>query len=290
MAHLEMLRAKAEHERGIGLVKGLSRFIEGKYTLHDEPQGKRPVRISNFQSALTSTSKDQGSPQRMQQRQAAETARLGASSRTHAFNTMSNEERIDNAYDKRSQHAEQTTTSNSKHRRSSSSSGSKGSLQASVAAPQPTSDELQEALLSKDVRATFGRAASIVQEAMDVSGVVFLDASIGRFGGLRSPNEDSTSSAGSDMNSSLTDSDKNVSPTGADTSAAFMKEGDTACRVLGASYETGKGQANVSHMSVSERYLKHLMRRFAYGKIWNFDEDGLASSDEISDSSKLHPS
>lgn len=45
------------------------------------------------------------------------------------------------------------------------------------------SKELQEALLTKDLKAVFSRASNLIREAGSVDGVLFLDASISSFGG-----------------------------------------------------------------------------------------------------------
>lgn len=60
------------------------------------------------------------------------------------------------------------------------------------------------------------------------------------------------------------------------------------CRKLASAYSmssTKSGKAEVIHLPIPERYLESLLRRFPYGKQWNFDPYGNTSSDEFSDSS-----
>ena len=60
------------------------------------------------------------------------------------------------------------------------------------------------------------------------------------------------------------------------------------CRLLGSAYDYAQmpdSKAGVLHHGVPERFLKSVMRRYLYGKIWHFDNDGNSSSDELSESS-----
>lgn len=67
----------------------------------------------------------------------------------------------------------------------------------------------------------------------------------------------------------------------ADRTESVHEDVPKPCRTLASS-----GKAEVVHSPIiPERYLKSLMRKFPYGKQWNFDLNGNTSSDEFSDSS-----
>lgn len=101
-------------------------------------------------------------------------------------------------------------------------------------------------MLSDDVKSTFHRAASIIKDAINVNGVVFLDASIGSYSGLVQSvpaHEDASNSYFA-------------------RSAASKKD----CHIL----------ARVGHLQpdfrMTERFLHSLLTRYAPGRIFNIDQ------------------
>lgn len=185
MAHIEKTRLVVAHSRSLRMVHGLSRFVEGKTTADDT------LDIS-YQNA-----------EDMANRQNALTSQLGASRRTHAMNAASNAERMDEY--RRSQplfssakpRASSASTVESdcaqpKEFRPSAPATCEpeprlagGPLETEApqrphvfparpedASAQPESTplhpqrDLQEDLLSKDVRKAFERAAVIINTAM----------------------------------------------------------------------------------------------------------------------------
>ncbi|KAI3396796.1 hypothetical protein diail_11696 [Diaporthe ilicicola] len=153
---------------------------------------------------------------------------------------------------------------------------------ASVTMPDPHLVQLRQA---------FSRAANILRESVEVQGALFLDASVGSFGGLVEDrrSRDSTDSNGwrSTASSSNDDLPKDalVPPTG---------EPVSYCDVFGYS-TTGAssidGTASFSkHTLVPERLLKALLRQYPAGKVFNFDNDGLLlSGASDSDDAKAGP-
>lgn len=131
------------------------------------------------------------------------------------------------------------------------------------------------------LKQTFSRAANILRESVEVQGALFLDASVGSFGGLVEDRKsrDSTDSngwAGSTASSSNEDVPKSTSPS--------TEEPVPYCDVFGYS-TTGAssidGAASFSkHTLVPEPLLKSLLRRYPAGKIFSFDTDGLLLSGE----------
>ncbi|THW74462.1 hypothetical protein D6D19_04817 [Aureobasidium pullulans] len=111
---------------------------------------------------------------------------------------------------------------------------------------QPPSENLQNSMLSDDVKSTFHRAASIIKDAIDVDGVVFLDASVGSYGGLVQSvpaHEDASNSYFA-------------------RSAASKKD----CHILAC---VGRLQPD---FRMTERFLHSLLTRYAPGRIFNIDQ------------------
>lgn len=184
MAHIEKTRLVVAHSRSIRMIHGLSRFIEGKTTADEHLDG-------SFSNA-----------EHMRDRQNVQTSLLGASHRTHAMNAASDAERIDEyrraqphlAFSKsRAVSGSSSEESDAGHSMNSRPPGltqsgtqpedmslesvmlqkpqvvSKNIESASAnfdSMPNLPSGDLQEDLLSKDVRNSFERAATIINSAM----------------------------------------------------------------------------------------------------------------------------
>jgi hypothetical protein len=107
-------------------------------------------------------------------------------------------------------------------------------------------ENLQAQMLSTDVKSTFQRAAGIIKEAIDVEGVVFLDASVGSFGALvqsvPATSENDTASYFSPMSSS-----------------------EKKCHVLGSAGKSDPG------FSITEGFLHSFLTRYGQGRIFNID-------------------
>lgn len=143
----------------------------------------------------------------------------------------------------------------------------------SVTVPDPHVVQLKQA---------FSRAANILRESVEVQGALFLDASVGSFGGLV---EDRKSRDSTDSNgwaaSTASSSNEDVPKS---TSLPHTGEPVPYCDVFGYS-TTGAssidGAASFSkHTLVPEPLLKSLLRRYPAGKIFSFDTDGLLLSGE----------
>ncbi|KAH0182453.1 hypothetical protein KCV03_g10352, partial [Aureobasidium melanogenum] len=107
-------------------------------------------------------------------------------------------------------------------------------------------ENLQAQMLSTDVKSTFQRAAGIIKNAINVEGVVFLDASVGSFGAL----VQSVPAASEDEAASYFA-----------RNAASNKE----CHVLGSAGETDP------NLSITEGFLHAFLTRYGQGRIFNID-------------------
>lgn len=107
-------------------------------------------------------------------------------------------------------------------------------------------ENLQAQMLSTDVKSCFQRAAGIIRNAIDVEGVVFLDASVGSFGALVQ---------------SVPASSEN------DTASYFSRNStsDKECHVLGSAGEIDPD------LTITEGFLHSFLTRYGQGRIFNID-------------------
>ncbi|EON98273.1 putative histidine kinase g7 protein [Phaeoacremonium minimum UCRPA7] len=128
-----------------------------------------------------------------------------------------------------------------------------------------------------EVGLVFSKAANIIRQSLEVEGTVFLDATVRSFGGLvgnarpkRSPPvlgraalQDSSPEEGS--HASLSDLE------------------EEPCKVLGFSTSQTSsinGDAPHDFGELSDTMFHRLLRRYPHGKIFNFEDDGAATSDD----------
>ncbi|KAK2035298.1 histidine kinase [Colletotrichum zoysiae] len=128
----------------------------------------------------------------------------------------------------------------------------------------PTSMQA-EALRKSAISLVFSNAAEKIRHATDVDGCLFLDATPGGFGALRSP---VVEKAGSQLGSPSNSSDEG-------TDSATGDHPWPLARVLGFSTSEGDGIDSPEHISrhegVAEKLLAALMRRYPKGKVFTFD-------------------
>lgn len=141
------------------------------------------------------------------------------------------------------------------------------------AVAQVSSADLQLAESSR----VFAKAANIIRQAVEVDGVLFLDATVRSFGGLVGQQNNDTSgrkvsTVGLDNISYLSNDEDATSQ----TQSAGRRE--DYCNVLG--YSTKQGSTIGGDRSpwqfegLRDRNLQRLLRRYPQGKIFNFDADG----------------
>ncbi|KAF2212013.1 hypothetical protein CERZMDRAFT_42044 [Cercospora zeae-maydis SCOH1-5] len=165
-----------------------------------------------------------------------------------------------------------------------------------------STEKLEDPEVSRK-QSTFGRAAKLIREAMDVEGVMFLDAAVGTFGGLietvESGHNSTTHTDHTEMSSDNHQSAAEANTTGTDTEAKAIKKttgedlAQKQCQVLASSCAISLAtmtDANCTreateaqikcHEQITEKFLRSLLRRYPRGKIWSFNEHGDASSDD----------
>ncbi|KAK5661624.1 hypothetical protein OQA88_9724 [Cercophora sp. LCS_1] len=143
--------------------------------------------------------------------------------------------------------------------------------------------------LQTEVERVFSKAANIIREAVEVEGVVFLDASVRSFGGLIGkevseppiltsfPTGDSSSDGESGSCQQNTAEYQTCRSLGFSTSVDSSINGDKMSR---------------AHAPVPERLLQRLLQRYHHGHIFNFETDGSVvdhPSPDLDDMSPISP-
>jgi signal transduction histidine kinase len=146
------------------------------------------------------------------------------------------------------------------------------------------SKELQEAVLTKDLKAIFSRASNLIREAGGVHGSIFYDASVGSFGGASQTDIMSQKAPGNfHVDDTLTANEDDPACRSSDTDTA-NKETVDYCNILGFSTRKRsslKGHSPpAEHQTFPERILRTLLKRYPHGKVFNFDDDGSFSSSD----------
>jgi signal transduction histidine kinase/GAF domain-containing protein len=163
-------------------------------------------------------------------------------------------------------------------------SASEPPIQAVTTSPPVSGDGLQQ---------LFSRAANIIRESIEVEGVLFFDASVGYWGGLLESGRRGDSEGGSS-----TTSGTSMTSSSGDDDALPMRSTirthteETTCDVFGFSMTDGSSidgkKASTGHLTVPERFLRVLLRRYPKGKIFNFTADGRQVSETETDEDFVH--
>lgn len=173
--------------------------------------------------------------------------------------------------------------------------GSKKNLRTST-------EDLQETMLPANLKDIFSRASNIIRECTEVDGTIFLDASIGTFGGhVGEPHNRpglSETLGGQSQESIISSSEgeRSETPIGdAETSEGSparnyasqlpkttLNEGCAGkkkmCGVLGVSTEEKSSLegdvASEHYVPVAEAFLQRLLHKYPHGQVFNLDEGG----------------
>ncbi|KAF2815954.1 uncharacterized protein BDZ99DRAFT_493882 [Mytilinidion resinicola] len=292
MAHLELARSREEHRRGERLVRGLGSFVEGKSTLRNWRGGATVADRTYEPSRVDFGGEGQLNVQQqdLQKAQDEIVISLDRSSASHGsvttdaphFQSISTQSTA-GSVSEQPLPLEQTpspylTPASTPPHSPSPEHTLRGLSRHSTSTSRQPSVDLQESMLSLNVKQTFSRAANIIRESMEVEGAIFLDASIGSFGGMVSGVSSASETSASPAPSSGGESDKSLE--------------ERMSGILGFS-TTNNSSINGDFTSqnalpIPEKFLKGLLRRHPKGKIYYFDEEGHISSSDSSgeDSSK----
>lgn len=158
------------------------------------------------------------------------------------------------------------------------------------------SKELQNAILTSDIRGVFARASNLIREAIGVDGVIYFDASVGSFGGSSDKNvmeerapgpfhpEQAITTSEDDLARRTSDSDGIDPPKMEPLTPQNGNGTEKFCNILGFSTRKRSSlrghQAAEEHQRMPETILRKLLKRYPHGKVFNFDEDGSFSASE----------
>ncbi|KAK1980228.1 hsp90-like protein [Colletotrichum cereale] len=129
----------------------------------------------------------------------------------------------------------------------------------------------------------FSRAANVIRKSLEVDGALFLDASIGSFGGLVTGPRRASEVADHPFSSSD------------DSLSERPEDDDRWCKTFGRSstVEDGGNGLDVpqlGRMTLRERFLRKLLRKYPNGKVFSFDETGnWLAADYESDDADITP-
>lgn len=296
MAHLEMVRVQAEHQRSQYMIRGLGSFIEGNSSLDDwwlSVSNRKTTRRGSLMLPESVQQPRERSSQRPQHPGSAVSWAASPASERPAINAAPSALLSEESSVSQGEPQEESSVTESP----SSDSDDKGIAGEDRSQSAKESDMSQEDTLSASIRKTFGRAVTIIREAIDVDGAVFLDASINSYGGLvAQPSEKSARSGESVGNETVTsvrthpeDSlDKESSSEESEhTESGEDRREEKDCAILGCS-STGNSNLGASgnadrHLPIKEKLLLSLLQNYPNGKIWNFDgpEDGADESENV---------
>ncbi|KAL6229567.1 hypothetical protein BDW75DRAFT_224931 [Aspergillus navahoensis] len=250
MNHLEMVRSHEQNRRGANMISGLGNFVEGGIFPSSILRRRRRLSVDNEEEAGKDESPRNGTL-------------LSRRTRSRADPPAVNE-----SVQRETSPAPSVPASNE---------------------PQPASEPStpkrkreNEVTLTSGTREILGRAARILQQSLDVEGVVFFDAGVKSYAGLVRNSDDrpsdGESSSGSSEAPEASASDSDNPATGhstTDTDDFSMSD------VLGFSLEDPEQPMG----AMRETFLRSLLRNYPQGAIFNIDENGSISSSEGSDSS-----
>ncbi|KGO50386.1 CheY-like superfamily [Penicillium expansum] len=141
------------------------------------------------------------------------------------------------------------------------------------------------------VNKTFGRAANLIRESIEVEAVVFFDANFGSQETLVDNAESGTESSSFESCSSGDEATFRSSPHRSSFDPEQAESSGKAtlnpCEILG--FATSNSSSvndqlmDDNKIALSESFLGGLLHRYPRGKIFNFGEDGTISSDDTSD-------
>ncbi|KAG6355882.1 hypothetical protein INS49_015266 [Diaporthe citri] len=274
--HLESRAAVENIHRGERMVRGLGSFVEGQATLSSS--------TGQFQDAPGQVEGSLNQRQQGLQRDRDNIAALSPENERLRFLGSRSPETRSILLDPKTAATIPRSESPSTVEASAHTVGATALLHrpTSVTVPDPYVVHLKQA---------FSRAANIIRESIEVQGALFLDASVGSFGGLVEDrrSRDSTDSHGWRSTASSSNDDQ---PKGVQSQS--HGEPVSYCDVFGYS-TTGAssidGTASFSkHTLVPERLLKSLLRRYPAGKIFSFDVDGVMLSGGSETDEAKHPS
>lgn len=261
MMHFDMLRSQSESIKGERMVYGLGCFVEGKDTLGDWKALGADLDSPSLQAE---TSFHWAQRQYTRHHDQRPTIQLNGDSDFPSLADVGVSLDVDKSPSRRGSHA----SSNASTQPSSSEETPKAKK------TSPT-DHLAPA-----VKATFGRAANIIRESLQIDAVVILDATAKTtFGGLvdRTANERPKRRRASSASESGSFTGSGTERSSSDNGDHLEKEDNAKpSEILGISTPTirsADGDQSAKLIDgMTEEFVRSLLRRYPRGKVLNFDQ------------------
>lgn len=307
MTYLETLRAKSEHERGLHMVTGLGAFVEGangsqSWSGEGSNRGrKKPSGPQAGENVIASMAENiSESHQRrhsyLSESSCNEEANLPEIERSSPAPARQATTNKDSHLELHYGETSNFPTMGEQAVRNKQMKGTQGHIFEDTPdfgdfphlsrgiATSPRFQRPGERYMDASIHATFQRAVRHIQEGLEADGAVFLDANIETFGGLVENKLSNTDSTSSSEGFTSNFREREVVE---DASAQTLRSSEKLCRIYSSSETTAPPvHDELSRPSllpkVPEILLKTLLRRYPRGKIWSFNDEGFASSDDES--------
>ncbi|WDK23076.1 hsp90-like protein [Colletotrichum graminicola] len=132
----------------------------------------------------------------------------------------------------------------------------------------------------------FSRAANVIRKYLEVDGALFLDASIGSFGGLVTGPRRASEVADHDFSSS----EDSLSERLEDDDDRWCKTFGRSSTLESGGSSSGPDMPQLGCKTLRERFLRKLLRKYPNGKVFSFDETGnWLAADYESDDADITP-
>jgi len=248
MRHLEMSRATDDHKRGGVMVRSLGSFADGRSSVEDwwdpwENDVSSPPPVSDDSSVTRPRRSTLGNTT------SSQAAPLDAAvlSRDGSVSSSIASAKPSSQSTGPPASASVTPVSETVEPRPQAVVATKSSLSV-------TSDGKD--IISPEVKEIFDRAAQMIVRATEAEGAVFFDAKVSTWGGLVDD----------------------------DSFPESTPEPDKTCLILGEAHHGGAQNPSPStdQCTMSESVLKHLLRNYSHGQIFNLDDEAAASTQQPS--------
>nr|OQO23743.1 hypothetical protein B0A51_08963 [Rachicladosporium sp. CCFEE 5018] len=305
MTHLSMVRANTENQRSGDMTTALSAFIEGKSKSNDWlhrtahhtangpshglPDSQNAHRTHGTRTKPTFRKSRSSTNVADQATTSSTSTRSGSDNSTISRTNSAKPDRYSHSLQTKEPRLSTSDGPSASDGRTSNSELAQQSIDTADFASEPStvdsSKSLPEDRFTVQVKAVMNRAAGLIREAVDVDGVLFLDATLGSY-------QDPVSSlqALNETDSALTDTASEVKK--AQNAQSSSGDGGTSlpprgCPILGSAggADSDEEGGSASSTRISESFLRSLLRRYPDGRVWHFNPDGEASSDDLAGTS-----
>jgi signal transduction histidine kinase/GAF domain-containing protein len=275
MDHLEMTRVKEAHRRGEKMVKGLGLFVDGRSHLGewwlDDQSASEKVQNRSGEASLLQESNlghavKSGKVRNLESRNMSS---LPGNVLTKAHTLSTNSSTLTPSLNPTLPHLKSFA-----HQPQDEPVMSTPVTRARIA------PGLQESMLSANLKDMFSRASNIIKQCIEVDGTLFLDGSIGTFGGHTGESHRRLEQELRIQNAEISDpSSNNTSPElFTMRRVEARRQSQKKCGILGYSSKGGSSleqdQAPESFTMVPESFLQDLLNKYPRGQVFDIDEEG----------------